>query len=286
MRKIYFNKENIEIDEGVLFGRGAFETILVKNKPIFFSNHIKRLNNAIEVLSIGEKIDENELLDEIKKYEIKNKALKILVTPKNIVIIERDINYKDEDYKKGFKLKLSKVIRNSTSILTYVKSTNYIENLMENQRAKKEGYNEVIFLNEQGFVTECSTANIFMVKSGVIYTPKLECGLLNGILRDFVINNFSVIEKEITLEELLESDEIFITNSLLGIMKVTLIFDNRYVNCNSDKKSIKHKNNSYDNRNSENDTGNRYYEKHNITNEIISKYREYVKESGGKKHDG
>ena len=282
MRKIYFNKENIEIDEGVLFGRGAFETILVKNKPIFFSNHIKRLNNAIEVLSIGEKIDENELLDEIKKYEIKNKALKILVTPKNIVITERDINYKDEDYKKGFKLKLSKVIRNSTSILTYVKSTNYIENLMENQRAKKEGYNEVIFLNEQGFVTECSTANIFMVKSGVIYTPKLECGLLNGILRDFVINNFSVIEKEITLEELLESDEIFITNSLLGIMKVTLIFDNRYVNCNSDKKSIKHKNNSYDNRNSENDTGNRYYQNHNITNEIISKYREYVKESGGK----
>lgn len=282
MRKIYFNKENIEIDEGVLFGRGAFETILVKNKPIFFSNHIKRLNNAIEVLSIGEKIDENELLDEIKKYEIKNKALKILVTPKNIVIIERDINYKDEDYKKGFKLKLSKVIRNSTSILTYVKSTNYIENLMENQRAKKEGYNEVIFLNEKGFVTECSTANIFMVKSGVIYTPKLECGLLNGILRDFVINNFSVIEKEITLEELLESDEIFITNSLVGIMKVTLISDNRYVNCKGDKKSIKHKNNSYDNNNSENNTGNRYYQNHNITNEIISKYREYVKESGGK----
>ena len=189
MRKIYFNKENILLDEGVLLGRGVFETILVKDEPVLFSNHIKRLNNAIDVLKLGEKIEEKDLLDEIEKYEIRNKALKILVTPKNIVFLERDITYKDEDYEKGFKLKLSKVIRNSTSLLTYVKSINYIENLIENQNAKEEGFNEVIFLNEKGFITECSTANIFMVKNGVIYTPKLECGLLNGILREFIINN-------------------------------------------------------------------------------------------------
>lgn len=266
MRNIFFNKENIQLDEGVLFGRGVFETILVKEGPILFSEHIKRLNNAIEVLKLGEKIEEKELLDEIEKYEIKNKALKILVTPKNIIFIERDIKYKDEDYEKGFKLKLSKVIRNSTSLLTYVKSINYVENLIENQNAKEEGFNEVIFLNEKGFVTECSTANIFIVKSGLVYTPKLECGLLNGILREFVINNFSVIEKEITLRDLFESDEVFITNSLIGIMKVTSIYDNSYNNRGYEEKG------SYNN--------------YKITNEIISKYKEYLEKSGGKKHDG
>ncbi|MBU3106263.1 aminotransferase class IV [Clostridium gasigenes] len=245
MRNIYFNEENITLDEGLLFGRGAFETILVKEEPILFSQHIKRLNNAIEVLKIGEKIEEKELLNKIKEYEIKDKAVKILVTQRNIIILEREINYKDEDYKKGFKLKLSKVIRNSTSSLTYIKSINYIENLMENQKAKEEGYNEVIFLNEKGFVTEGSTSNIFIIKKGIIYTPKVECGLLNGILRSFIINNFTVIEKEITLKELIESDEIFITNSLVGIMKVTSIKENSYI-------------------------------ENNITKKIISKYKEYI----------
>ena len=253
MRNIYFNEENITLDEGLLFGRGAFETILVKEEPILSQLHIERLNNAIKVLKIGEKIEEKELLNKIKEYEIRDKALKILVTQRNIIILEREIDYKDEDYKKGFKLKLSKVIRNSTSSLTYIKSINYMENLMENQKAKEEGYNEVIFLNENGFVTEGSTSNIFMIKNKVIYTPKVECGLLDGILRKFIINNFKVIEKEITLKELLESDEIFITNSLVGIIKVTSIKENSYI-------------------------------QNNITKKIISKYKEYIEENGEYKH--
>lgn len=252
MRNIYFNEKNIELDDGVIFGRGVFETILVKEEPILFSKHIKRLNNAIEVLEIGEKIDGFELLHKIKELKIVNKGLKILVTKKNIIISERDITYKEADYKKGFKLKLSKVIRNSTSVLTYVKSINYIENLIENEKAKEEGYNEVIFLNENGFVTEGSTSNIFSVKDEIIYTPKIECGLLNGILRGFVIDNFTVIEKEITLKELLESEEVFITNSLVGIMKVISIEDSIYI-------------------------------ENNITEKIIEKYKEYIEENGGYK---
>lgn len=254
MRNIYFNKKNIELDDGVIFGRGVFETILVKEEPILFSRHINRLNNAIKVLKIGDPIDEEGLLNKIKDMKIRNKSLKILVTEKNIILIEREIVYKYEDYRRGFKLKLSKVKRNSTSLLTYIKSINYIENIMENQKAKEEGYNEVIFLNENGFVTEGSTSNIFMVKNGIIYTPKVSCGLLNGILRGFIIENLKVIEKEITLKELLESDEIFITNSLIGIMKVVSF----------EKKD---------------------YEESNITEKIVGEYKKYIEENGGCKND-
>lgn len=254
MRNIYFNEKNIELDDGVLFGRGAFETILIREEPILFFEHINRLNNAIEVLKIGEPIDEIDLLHKINKFKIKDKSLKVLVTEKNIILIERDITYKEDDYKKGFKLKLSKVIRNSTSSLTYIKSINYIENLMENQKAKEEGFNEVIFLNEKGFLTEGSTSNIFMIKDEIIYTPKVSSGLLNGILRSFVIEKFKVVEKEITLNELLESDEIFITNSLIGIMKVISLEGNSYI-------------------------------QNNITEKIMAKYKKYIEENGGYRHD-
>lgn len=262
MRNIYYNEKNVELDDGLIFGRGVFETILVKEKPILFLEHINRLNNAIEVLKIGDKVDRIELLHKIKELKIRDKGLKILVTKKNIIISERDIPYKKDDYIRGFKVKLSNVIRNSTSLLTYVKSINYIENLIENEKAKEEGYNEVIFLNENGFVTEGSTSNIFSVKDGIIYTPKIECGLLNGILRGFIIDNFNVIEREMKLKELLESDEVFITNSLVGIMKVTSINGNLYI-----------ENNIANNDN--------IYMKNNITEKIIAKYKEYIEENGG-----
>ncbi|MBX7371415.1 aminotransferase class IV [Clostridium chauvoei] len=223
MREILHKHEKLSLDEGVFFGRGVFETILVKEKPIFFDEHIERLNQGIEVLEIGEKVDKSILKIEIHKLNLKNKALKVLVTPKNLILIDKEIPYSDEDYKKGFKLKLSKVIRNSTSPLTYIKSINYMDNLLENKKAKKEGYNEVIFINEDAFITEGSTSNIFIVKENNIYTPKIECGLLNGTIRKYILKNTNCIEKEFTIEELLNSDEVFITNSLLGIMRVISI---------------------------------------------------------------
>lgn len=250
MRDIIWGGNNINLDDGVIFGRGAFETVLIKEKPIFLKEHIDRLNNAINVLKIGESVDVNDILIKIKELKITNKALKILVTEKNIILLERNIAYTKEDYNDGFKLKLSSVIRNSTSILTYIKSTNYIENLIENQKAKEKGYNEVIFLNEKGFVTEGSTSNVFIVKKGKIITPGVESGLLDGILRNFIINNFEVIEKEITLSELLDSDEVFITNSIVGIMKVILFEDRIYDECD-------------------------------ICNKIILRYKKYIAEYGG-----
>ena len=84
----------------------------------------------------------------------------------------------------------------------------------------KNGYDEVIFLNEKGFVTEGSISNIFIVKDKKIHTAKVESGLLPGVVRKFVIDKFEVIEKEIVIEDLFNADELFITNSLLGIMGI------------------------------------------------------------------
>ncbi|MGL5766315.1 MAG: aminotransferase class IV, partial [Sarcina sp.] len=121
----------------------------------------------------------------------------------------------------------------STSIYSYIKSSNYFENLFERNKALKRGFNECIFLNEQGFITECSMSNIFWIKDGIIYTSSLKCGLLNGILRTWVLKNYIVIKGEFLLENLLKADGVFITNSIIGVMKVVKInnieFDGRMV---------------------------------------------------------
>ena len=226
MRDIIFNEDKINLDSGYFFGRGVFETILVKDKPIFLKEHISRLNEGIKILNIGDKVIEEDILNIINKHNIKYCGLKIVVTEKNIVLEKRDIPYKSDDYLKGFSLKLSNINRNSKSKLSYIKSINYLENILEREEALNNGYNEVLFLNEKGYLSEGSMSNIFIVIDKEIYTPSIKCGLLPGIVRNFLIKEYKIIEKELTLEDIMMADEIFITNSLLGIMRISK-FGNR-----------------------------------------------------------
>ncbi|MBD7909922.1 MULTISPECIES: aminotransferase class IV [Clostridium] len=222
MRKIIYEEENILLDEGSVFGKGVFETILWLDKPVFLKEHIERLRASMEVIGLNE-LEEDMLMDFLKKLKIQNKALKVMVTPLNIVISKRDILYKSQDYKRGMTLGLSTVRKNSSSRLTYIKSICYIENILEKEKAKKDGFDDALFLNERGYLTETSCSNIFLIKSGKIITPKVENGLLSGIIRKWVIENYKVYEKDILFDDLKEADEVFITNSLMGIMKVNKI---------------------------------------------------------------
>ncbi|WP_297439049.1 aminotransferase class IV [uncultured Clostridium sp.] len=213
----------INLDDGYFFSTGVFETILVKNTPVFLSKHIERLNKSIKLLNIKQTIDKLDVLNFIVENNIKNCVLKIVVSEKNIIATTRKIIYNDKDYNTGFKLKLSSVIRNSTSLLSYIKSTSYSENIIERSKAKELGYDEVLFLNEAGFISECSMSNIFWVKKDIIYTPDIKSGLLNGIIRQWIIENYNITQEKFDLKNILNADEIFITNSVMGIMKVSMI---------------------------------------------------------------
>ena len=225
MRKVIYQNSNIEIDSGLFFGRGVFETILVKEKAIFLDEHIERLNKSINALSLGKVINKDDVISFINENNIKNKALKIVVTEKNLVYSTREIKYKDEDYINGFKVRISEVLRNSTSRVVAFKTLNYLENIIEYELCQSSGFNEAIFFNELGNLCEGCTSNIFIVKNKKIYTPPVKDGLLPGVVRNWVIKNFQVKETRITKEELLNSDEVFLTNSLVGVIKVSSIED-------------------------------------------------------------
>ena len=215
----------IELDEGYSFGLGLFETILLyKGKPVFLNEHLARINKSI--VDLGLNIDKLER-DEVFQYLNNNKntleyeVLKMVLSEKNRLFLKREYTYTEKDYQKGFSLNISEVRRNEGSIFTFHKTLNYGDNILEKRKSKKLGYDEPIFLNSKNQITEGATSNIFVVVGDKIYTPKLSCGLLNGIVRQYIVSNYDVIESKIDLEFLDNADEIFLTNSLFGIMSVS-----------------------------------------------------------------
>ena len=106
----------------------------------------------------------------------------------------------------------------------------YINSSMAKIGAIQAGYDDALLLNESGRLAECSAANIFIVRSGVLYTPPVSEGILPGITRDTVITlateaGLRVVERPITRAEAYTADELFITGTALGIAPVASVDD-------------------------------------------------------------
>lgn len=125
---------------------------------------------------------------------------------------------------------LSDFVRNERSPLVGVKCGSYAENILAMVEGQKAGFDEVIFLNSQGDVAECATANVFVVKGGALYTPDLGSGCLPGVTRELVMGfarglGFEVHEGVVSLAFLLDADEVFLTNTLIGVQAVSCVGD-------------------------------------------------------------
>ena len=225
-------------DIALSYGMGLFETMRVENQEIiWFSKHIDRMMDAAKRLEINfndsvlELFTYERVKKEIDKFGLEmgeTFALKIMATQNHAYIGTRNINYTESDYKNGFKIKTSQVRRNETSLLTYTKSFHYGDNLMERAAAKQCGFQEALFLNTTGKVTECASSNLFWVKNGELYTPDISCGILPGIMRSYVIDHYLVKQVKAEYEELLDADEVFLTNSIMEVMGVNRLDEHLY----------------------------------------------------------
>ncbi|MGI5931984.1 MAG: aminotransferase class IV [Eubacterium sp.] len=219
---------NIQLDDGVQFGLGAFETIALQgNTPLFLDWHLERLRHSLEFLHISQEVSAEEVIRWIDQNAAKEpgsgqeqRACKLMLSEKNKIFSLRKNPYTEAVKSRGFRLVYSPVLRNETSPLVGHKTMNYGDNILEKRRTKNLPADEVVFLNTRGELCEGSTTNLFFVKQGQILTPKQSCGLLPGILRRYVLQTFSCQETVLYPEDAKQMEECFVTNSLMGIMPV------------------------------------------------------------------
>jgi len=138
--------------------------------------------------------------------------------------------YPEQVYQRGFRAIVSSIRRNSQSPLSKLKSANYLENLLVKQEAGKSGADEALCLNEKGLLAEASMSNVFLVNGGTLLTPKEENGILPGITREAVLElapqlSITAFRQDISLEEVFQAQEVFLTNSLMEIMPLTEVND-------------------------------------------------------------
>jgi len=240
-------------DHGFLYGYGLFETMRAYNGHIFrLDSHLTRLRHSAQSIGLTHSIlntDEGEqslksaCMATLEANKLKDARIRLTVSagegdmmpdpgmrssPTILITAQSLVPLPPEKYETGFKAALSSLRRNSQSPLSRLKSTCYMENILARTAARAAGCDESIFLNEQGYLAEGSTTNVFLVSNGELITPCFESGVLPGITRDVVLeiaraSHLKATERWVQLNELIESQEAFLTNSILELMPLVSV---------------------------------------------------------------
>ncbi|SCK36618.1 branched-chain amino acid aminotransferase [Variovorax sp. HW608] len=133
----------------------------------------------------------------------------------------------EEGLRQGIRVKTSSYTRHHVNItMTQAKAvSNYSNSILANMEATEDGYDEALLLDSAGFVSEGAGENIFVVKGGVVYTPDLSAGALNGITRNTVLHickdlGIEVVQKRITRDEVYIADEAFFTGTAAEVTPI------------------------------------------------------------------
>jgi branched-chain amino acid aminotransferase len=235
-------------DRGLLYGYGLFETMRSYKGHVFcLDRHIARLVNSAGVLGIRESLESEKLemgvSRTLKANGFDDARIRLTVTAGEggrsiaapvsgkvtiIITVEDLIVPSTEVYSKGLRTSIVSVRRNAQSPICHLKALGYLENLLAHAEAIDNGSDEAILLNGDGFVAECSASNIFVVDAGKIITPPIEAGILPGITRGVVIElaaqlGIKLTQEAVSVEMLLNAEEVFITNSVIEIMPIYLV---------------------------------------------------------------
>ena len=133
----------------------------------------------------------------------------------------------EEGLKRGIRVKTSSYTRHHVNItMTQAKAvSNYTNSILANMEALDDGYDEALLLDASGFVSEGAGENMFVVKDGVVYTPDLSAGALNGITRNTIFHickdlGIELVQKRITRDEVYISDEAFFTGTAAEVTPI------------------------------------------------------------------
>ena len=227
-------------DHGYTVGEGLFETMKVVDGRVFlWTWHYARMRAAASVIGMALP-SEAALTRAVSAVAAGNTVagtgrLRLTVTCGNtdaadttVVCTLTNANAPDPTAQ----LRTMEWPRNERSPLVGVKSTSYQENVLALQCAQQAGASEAIFFNSQGNLSEGSVSNVFIVRDGVVVTPRRVDGLLPGVTRRFVMTlggtDLDIVEAAIDRSALEAADEVFVTSSLRDIQPAVRIDDRAY----------------------------------------------------------
>jgi len=248
----YYSERDAKVsvfDHGLLYGDGIFEGIRAYNGRVFrLKEHIDRLFYSAKAILLNLPMSRaavaEAVLETCRRNKIRDGYIRLVVTrgvgtlglnpnrcknPSLIIIAGKIQLYPVEYYERGLEIITVPTVRNLHSALNpAIKSLNYLNNIMAKIEANNSGCEEAIMLNAEGFVSECTGDNIFILKENELLTPPLSAGALYGVTRKVVMeiaaeSGLLVREPNLSRYDMFNADECFLTGTgaeLVPVIKI------------------------------------------------------------------
>jgi len=233
-------------DHGFLYGDGVFEGIRIYEGKVFrLREHIDRLYESARAIHLEVPISRDQMIEAVlstvQANAKRNGYIRLIITrgagtlgldprktsnPQIIVIVDDIALYPPELYENGLEIVTAGTIRTSAAALSpRIKSLNYLNNILAKIEGNLAGCLEALMLNDKGEVAECTADNIFLVKRGVLKTPPVDAGILEGVTRNTVIElaraaDIPVQETALTRHDVYTADECFLTGTGAEVIPV------------------------------------------------------------------
>ncbi len=241
-------------DHGFLYGDGVYETMRAYDGVVFMlDEHLARLYRSSSLIGLTVPLDvgrmRGAIYDTIGANSLKNAYVRLTISrgygpigldpdlckePTFVIIAEDMKDYPKTFYEKGITVVIAKTRRNlSDAINPRIKSLNFLNNILAKMETKGRDAYEAVMLNVSGYIAEGTISNVFFYKDGILCTPSIDCGILDGITRKVVLDlavreGLEVKEGEFTKEDIYHASEVFITNTTIEVMPVRKVDEVHY----------------------------------------------------------
>ncbi|WP_428356597.1 aminodeoxychorismate lyase [Methyloprofundus sp.] len=236
-------------DRGLHYGDGLFETIeVVQGQPVFLRQHLARLKAGCQTLKIPYP-DETLLLDELKKICecCEQGVIKLMLTrgsggrgyrqpefvkPTRIVALHAYPDYPEHYKTQGIQARFCHARLGLNPLLAGLKHNNRLEQVLARSEWQDE-FQEGLMLNLHEHVIEGTMSNLFVVKDQIVYTPEISVSGIKGVMRQIIMhiaeqNNIPLQEALLTKGFVLQADELFVSNSVIGIWPIRSLENKSY----------------------------------------------------------
>lgn len=248
----FYSKSEAKVsvyDHGFLYGDGVFEGIRAYQGRIFrLKEHVDRLFKSAHTIMLTMPMTQEEMVEAVaatvRENGLKDAYIRLVVTrgvgtlglnpfncetPQIVIIADKIVLYPKAFYQNGLGVVTVPTQRNlGEAVNPRIKSLNYLNNIMAKIEAINAGVHEAIMLNSYGYVAECTGDNLFIASKGMLLTPALYMGVLEGITRDEVIalaarDGIEVRETVLTRHDIFNADECFLTGTAAEIIPVVKV---------------------------------------------------------------